>query len=296
MKKVIFTILILVFTSFWAILLTILMFNSCSGKNSNIKEIKLDSEQFKSIPKIEPKTVYVQNGDTIAKLISKEYPNIINLWTYKIIEDNELIEKISEELDFNLVKENIFLFEGNKFYEGDEVGEDYYAYYANYHLHKRITKDEIVTKLIDEVNSYIKSYSIRDLSDMEIFLTRVEKYNEDLSKYSECKNYKTLKKSVISFQKKYFPIARKAYYEESKDMLWKSNIDVSLNGKTIIYTSYKFVDNGTIDALYTVIHKQLENLRFQRVGFKWHNGSGMTYWDLGSLKDEYVKQKITISN
>jgi len=146
------------------------------------------------------------------------------------------------------------------------------------HNSQIIDTDSIVKNLIDSVNSNIKNYSIYSLDDMDAFLDKIQEYNSDLSNYSNNKGYNTLKKSVISFQTKYFPIARKVFYEQSKATLWEQNIDVSMSGRTITFTGYMFADNGTIKTTYNKLEKTLLKLRFLKVGFS--SGFGTTYFTL----------------
>lgn len=97
-----------------------------------------------------------------------------------------------------------------------------------------------------------------------------------------------MEKQLSAFQKKYFPNARKVYYNHAKEELWEKNIDVKLSGRDIIFIGYMFADNGTIKETYLTIREEVERLRFKTVGFKWYEGDSRTYYELDSKSDNEI--------
>jgi len=163
---------------------------------------------------------------------------------------------------------------------------------------QNIDTDRIVANLINEINSNIKNYKVFYSEDVDSFLVKVIIYNNDLSNYSQCKKYNDLKRAVVSFQKKFFPQARRVYYEHTKQVLWEKNVDVSLYGKTIIFTGAIFADNANKKDMYEGVKNTLTSLRFKGVWFRWYADDDGAGWGLYSLKDEdliklkYDKQEL----
>lgn len=228
------------------------------------------------------KNIYIQYKDTIAIFLSKEPGKICNIWTKKELTkyDNDLIKNITTH--FKIEYDNVIFF----YLDSSIIGEDnYYAHFYRENLHsKKNNNIDNENNIIQETIDYCKAQtSINTLNDAIVFLSKVDYLNERVNKHNDISKLKSV---VRNYQKKYFPLARKAYVDNAKEKLWKKNIYVKLNGKNIIFTGYMFADNGTIDATYNEIRSELVKFRFKRVSFKWHDESNATYYDLDTKNDD----------
>lgn len=224
--------------------------------------------------------IYVERSDTIM-LLSSESDGIYNFYTNKKLtkKDTDLIKKAVKALNINDMK-TAFLYEKKT----DSPGEEYYGYY--YNNGKAITikasLNEKIESTIKDLNEGIKINSIAGIILFQDQIKKVEKLLYECDDKSMCDK---LQRALSAFQKRHFPLARKMYYNNAKEKLWEKNIEVKLSGRDITFEGYMFADNGTIKATYEEIRKELENLRFKTVGFRWYEGGDRTYWKLNVKND-----------
>ena len=126
---------------------------------------------------------------------------------------------------------------------------------------------------------------INSIASIILFQDQIKKGEKLLSECDDKSMCDKLRKALSAFQKKHFPLARKMYYNNAKEKLWEKNIEVKLSGRDITFEGYMFADNGTIKATYKEIRKELEDLRFKTVGFRWYEGGDRTYWKLNVKND-----------
>lgn len=226
------------------------------------------------IPKAKNNQYYIIDGDTIAELLSVE-GTMSNIWTKKIYNSTDGV--LVSALVNHLIPDNSgfthFLFK-------EKINdENYYAYYNNGKLTMRITPEEMIENIKEEMNTPISSSGLQFVT---IFFAKLDKFNENVANYDKDGN---LKKELVKFQTKNFPKARKEYYEHVKNALWEKDIDVKLKGKNITYIGHMFVRNKVIKDTYLEILPELKRLRFKRVSFTWYDGGDITYWDIDSKND-----------
>jgi hypothetical protein len=249
-------------------------------KNNNPIPLPQTEEKYSGY-KTQKKEIIYKDGIACAEVLSKD-KNSARIWTYEEIDEEDSLQKIIDELNISDIN-TIFMYSGN-----NTGGDSYYAFYDKIKIRKKVSDEEMITRLINEINDCSK-ISLVSFNDVQIFLVRVDKYNDDIRKYSNLnKDVDDLKKALSSYQKKQFPDARKAYTAHSKKELWKKNIEASSSGRQITYAGYMFADNGTIKATFKEISGELKRLRFNRVNFKWADGQNYTYYDLDSMEDDEV--------
>ena len=146
-------------------------------------------------------------------------------------------------------------------------------------------KQEEYNSIYERIISYSELHFVKSFSDIKQFLVIIKDTENAILMGGDSDIKEKTKKSLSSFQKINFPLARKMYYNNAKEKLWEKNIEVKLSGRDITFEGYMFADNGTIKATYEEIRKEVEDLRFETVGFRWYEGGGRTYWKLNVKND-----------
>lgn len=146
-------------------------------------------------------------------------------------------------------------------------------------------KQEEYDYIHERIISYSNLHFVKSVSDIKQFLSIIKDTQNAILLSEDSDLKERSKKSLHNFQKINFPLARKIYYNNAKEKLWEKNIEVKLNGRDITFEGYMFADNGTIKATYEEIRKELEDLRFKTVGFRWYEGGDRTYWKLNVKND-----------
>lgn len=224
--------------------------------------------------------IYVENEDTIM-LLSSEPDGIYNFYTNKRLtkEDVSFIEKAIKALKINGMN-TAFLYEEKT----DNPGEEYYGYYYNNgkNIAIKASLNENIESTIKDLNEGIK---INSIAGIILFQDQIKKGKKLLSECDDKVTRDKLQRSLLAFQKKHFPLARKMYYNNAKEKLWEKNIEVKLSRRDITFIGYMFADNGTIKATYEEVRQELEDLRFKTVGFRWYEGGDGAYWKLNVKND-----------
>lgn len=123
--------------------------------------------------------------------------------------------------------------------------------------------------------------------DISSFLNQISRAIEIIKDQTDESTQKKLKKSLVAYQIKMFPKARKLYIQKAKDELWRHDIDVTANGKTINLTGGLFAANANIEDTYNGLKNALWNLRFKQVNFRWYKGaSEYTYYTTDAPGDD----------
>lgn len=225
-------------------------------------------------PKARNNQYYIICGDTIAELLSVE-GTMSNIWTKKIYNSTDGV--LVSALVNHLIPDNSGL---THFLFKEKINdENYYAYYNNGKLTMRITPEEMVENIKEEMNTPISSSGLQFVT---IFFAKLDNFNENVANYDKDGN---LKKELVKFQTKNFPKARKEYFNHVNNALWEKDIEVKMSGKNITYIGHMFVRNKVIKDTYLEILPELKKLRFKRVSFMWFDGSESTYWDIDSKED-----------
>ena len=225
-------------------------------------------------PKAKNNQYYIIDGDTIAELLSVE-GTMSNIWTKKTYNSTDGV--LVSALVNHLIPDNSGL---THFLFKEKINdESYYAYYNNGKLTMRITPEEMIENIKEEMNTPISSSGLQFVT---IFFAKLDKFNENVANYDKDGN---LKKELVKFQTKNFPKARKEYYEHVKNALWEKDIEGKMSGKNIPYIGHMFVRNKVIKDTYLEILPELKRLRFKRVSFTWYDGGDITYWDIDSKND-----------
>lgn len=168
---------------------------------------------------------------------------------------------------------------------------------------KALTREEIIAqkhqKLLVElvfVEAYYSDFKIgkytgsvegivgvaKDFKDYRRLMLKLSKHDSvDVSSRANA-----LLKKITELQVKSFPALRKAYVNESRNMLWRNNIDVDYDGKGILtYTGGFFASNANIEDTYLKLQPALELLRFKQANFRFTEYSDYTYYRVSSPKD-----------
>jgi hypothetical protein len=259
-----------------------------------------------------------QNGELLVSVFKKDFKNnrgSYHVWTKDAKKNKEQVDSIREELGL-LSDYTIYLYSDSTLDEGH-----YYAYCLDYfktnpiqkydtqkqidliNLEKQkkdyMTDEEAIqarkeyerkkqeeyNSIYERIISYSDLHFVKSFSDIKQFLVIIKDTENAILMGGDSDIKEKTKKSLSSFQKINFPLARKMYYNNAKEKLWEKNIEVKLSGRNITFEGYMFADNGTIKATYEEIRKELEDLRFKTVGFRWYEGGDRTYWKLNVKND-----------
>lgn len=223
---------------------------------------------------------YIENGDTIKLMPYDESGRICNVYTNRRMYNRDMLLMDRAIKSLKIQFENvIFLFTDNNH------GEDYYATYTKSSIHQRETTEQALSQLIAELKS---ARTISGTGGIFAFLAKIEQAEKKILSSGDMESKNKIGSALSSFQKRHFPIARKAYYKNAKDELWEKNIEVSMSGRDITFTGYMFVDNKVKKDTYLEIKDELTKLRFKSVGFRAFDGDDKTYWDLDSENDSEI--------
>jgi hypothetical protein len=210
---------------------------------------------------------YILDSDTIAELLHLDSSiNSADILTKKKYNANDgflvsaIARKLTPMMDDKLT---YFLYSM----------EDRDQWYASYHNGILTIKEP--SKL--ELGGINK----KGLDFVNVFLAKIDMAKEKLSKEHD----ENLRKELISFQKKNFPKARKEYYTHAKDQLWKKDIKVVMEGKTIKFFGYMFIRNKVIEDTFNELHEELKKLRFVKVHFGADDGINEYSYTIKSKKD-----------
>lgn len=147
------------------------------------------------------------------------------------------------------------------------------------------SSEEKINSIISELKN---GMIIETKGNLITFLDKIDRAKNLIYKSNDNALTEQLKKELISFQKLYFPKARKVYYQNAKNELWEKDIEVSMSGKNITFTGYMFVNNKVVKDTYLEIKNEISNLRFNTVGFRAFDGDDRTYWELNPKKDSEI--------
>lgn len=145
--------------------------------------------------------------------------------------------------------------------------------------------DAMITRIFNE----FKEFKVEDVSDIHKFYDIID-YDARIMRDEEDPKLKNeLKRKLIAFQVKNYPLARKAWAQSARNRLWEQDIDVSFSGRTITFTGSVFVTNAGIKAVYDGISSALSQLHFKRCNFKWSKyADEYTYYTISSDEDNEV--------
>ncbi len=147
------------------------------------------------------------------------------------------------------------------------------------------SKQEEYNSIYERIISYSDLRFVKSFADIKQFLAIVKDTKNAILMDKDSDIKEKSKRSLSSFQKINFPLARKMYYNNAKEKLWEKNIEVKLSGRDITFVGYMFADNATIKATYEEVRQELEDLRFKTVGFRWYEDGDRTYWKLSVKND-----------
>lgn len=81
-----------------------------------------------------------------------------------------------------------------------------------------------------------------------------------------------LRKEAVKFQKKWLPVIRKEFVDDTRKKMWEHDIKVECEGagcRDITFIGGMFAANRNIKDAYEGIQEALLNMRFRRANFKW---------------------------
>lgn len=162
------------------------------------------------------------------------------------------------------------------------MGEDYYAAYNGVNIHGKITQIQKIENMISELKNGMK---IESKGSIITFLDKIDRAKKLLCKNDNESLNRQLKSTLVSFQKTYFPKARKIYFQNAKNELREKDIEVELSGENITFIGYVFVKNQIIKDTYSEIKDEISKLRFKTIGFKALDSDDRTYWELDLKND-----------
>lgn len=235
------------------LIITTLILCSCGSSTKKVE------------PWLKPQKYYILDNDTIAELLSIDdsiQAADIRTWREYTKDDGFLVSAIIEKLIPDGQKRTYFL----HLHPNDQ-------WYASYHNGILTVKEPSKLEL-----GYINK---KGLDFVNVFLAKIDMAREKLSKEHD----ENLRKELISFQKKNFPKARKEYYTHAKEQLWKKDIKVVVEGKTIKFFGYMFIRNKVIEDTFKELYEELKKLRFVKVHFGADDGINEYSYTIKSKKD-----------
>lgn len=125
------------------------------------------------------------------------------------------------------------------------------------------------------------SIIIKDLKDSDVRMSELA----DDNVFAKSKDFKKLQERLKTTKRKYYPIMRKAFYEQAKSKMWEVDIDVILRGSQIYFYGYEYALNRNIKESYEGMSQIAYDLRFTRVAFGIYNGGEYTYYTPFNGKD-----------
>ena len=128
-------------------------------------------------------------------------------------------------------------------------------------------------------------------SDLDLIPTYINNIKENASTIKGSKDGPLKEKAIRAlkaYQATNFPAARKLYYQNAKEKLWRKNIEVEMKGRSITFIGGDFALNAVKEDTYQEIRQELEDLRFTDVGFKCYSVDERTYWKLNSKNDSEI--------
>ncbi|WP_042369666.1 hypothetical protein [Bacteroides neonati] len=257
-------------------IIILVMLSSCGNRSNSLNESSDVKQEKKQIIK------YKMLAASVFKSTTKE----CHIWTLEEIKTGDEVNIMRTELQLNPDKV-IYLYSDSTL----DVGH-YYASYSNFfqgnprqsfygsneEANNQLVEEQSVADLIFELN---QPADLNDIEDVRKFLIKAEKAERKVARISNDE----LDRALLLFQKKYFNVARRVYFNSVRDKLWEKNIQVSMSGRDITFTGYMFVDNMVKKDTYLEVKNELTNLRFKTIGFKAFDGDDRTYWELDSKKD-----------
>lgn len=103
---------------------------------------------------------------------------------------------------------------------------------------------------------------------------------------------KELEIKVKKIQQKEFPLLRKEYAKLARNLLWESDVDVSISGNnytTLTFTGGIFAANKNIKDSQNELSEMLHILRFKKSIYKWYKyDDSYTYYTLYQGKDSDI--------
>lgn len=272
-------------------IVSILFLVSCTSPNTNGKSNPI-----------------IENSELEVSVFKKELKNnggSYYIWTKHTINNKEQVDSIRRVLGLSR-HYTIYLYSDSTMEEGHYYACCLNVFRTNPHRNEKIkdymtdeeaieARKEYERKKQEEYNSIyerIISFSnlrfVKSFSDIKQFLVIIKDTENAILMGKDSDIKEKSKKSLSSFQKINFPLARKVYYNNAKEKLWEKNIEVKLIGRDITFEGYMFADNATIKATYEEIRQELEDLRFKTVGFRSYEGGDRTYWKLSNKNDRDI--------
>lgn len=140
------------------------------------------------------------------------------------------------------------------------------------------------------VESTFKNTEINDIDDIHGFYNAITYVKNAIAAESNAKLKAEWTSSLRKFQKRMFPIARKAWVKGSREKLWRQDIEVQSSGTTVSFIGHQFALNANIGDSYSVLKDALRDLRFKRCNFKWTKSSyaEYTYYTIDSKNDSDI--------
>lgn len=145
--------------------------------------------------------------------------------------------------------------------------------------------DAMITRIYNEFNEF----TVRDVSDIHKFYDIIDYDARIMRQEEDPKIKRELKRKLIAFRVKNYPLARKVWAQSAKNRLWEQDVEVNYSGRTITFTGYVFASNAGIKEVYDNISSALEQLHFKRCNFKWSKyADEYTYYNISSSEDNEV--------
>lgn len=114
------------------------------------------------------------------------------------------------------------------------------------------------------------------------YLNRAKNYGEA----NQQAYIKSFENKLLNYQAKYFPRIRKAYVDNLDRKLWVEDCGAKLiAGNEVRFTGRLFLKNKNKQDTYNEIKDVLEDFRFKRCSFQWHEYDEITTYTLHPLKD-----------
>jgi hypothetical protein len=174
---------------------------------------------------------------------------------------------------------------------------------AEYKLIAETKKKEEANKVIEDINifkniitaSSKESYTAKDENEVKVTLALIEAWAQKVKEHEDSdipevkQSAKELKKELIAYQVKQFPLIRKSLAKVMKDKMWEHDVDISWSGNgnsSIRFVAGHFATNKNIKQVQESLNDLLSKARFKRADYLWYKGQDdYTYYSISSKKD-----------
>lgn len=272
------------------IVVFIIGFNYCNTKNTNSSTDTPDSQNTGT----NGLKIYINNVGYQCFFKNENYARIV---CDSMVLNKDILNKVvdSLKLDDSIIYFHIPTLKGSSEEFASYTNGDTFVYDNPPRNKEEVSINLLISNITNEISlcelvlNKTKFESV-DIEFCIITFTDAANAYQNSSEFATNKRVNEarlkLKQKLISAQIKTFPKMRKAYALTLKEKLWREDVDVKSNDKSITLTGGTFASNKNKEDTYIAMRDRLEQLRFKRVNFKWTKyDDEYTYWTIETPSD-----------